>query len=267
VDRNLRTDYMKIRHIITEGHRINGNYHRLEDIITALGASAVLQDSFQARELGTADNFVSFLFYNGLVTVTGSGFTGSQLGIPNQTVGEFLHDFIGRAYGDVYGVDSRVFDIANGMERFALTGDWRPAVDTACAVVSQYLKVRDEIEGERVVQTAFASLLFVGHGPYLVRHELEANGGYTDIAFHPQLDRWPQIGHAALIELKYLKAKDDASPAALEKIKAEAADQLDRYAKDRDLATLWRLKPQGTVTLTRLVVVFHGTELALCERV
>ena len=98
VDRNLRTDYMKIRHIITEGRRVNGNYHRLEDIITALGTSAVLQDSFQAKELGKPDNFVSFLFYNGLVTVTDSGALRTRLGIPNQTVGEFLHDFIGRAY-------------------------------------------------------------------------------------------------------------------------------------------------------------------------
>ena len=151
-----------------------------------------------------------------------------------------------------------------------------------------------EIEGERVVQAAFGALLFVGHGPYLVRHELEANGGYTDIAFHPQLDRWPQIGHAALIELKYLKAKDDASPEALAKLKAAAAEQLDRYAADRDLARLWHLdqvegcrlkveqrissnstsvvRPptsnlQPSVRLTRLAIVFHGAELALCEEI
>ncbi len=227
VDENLRTDYMKIRHVITEGRRINGNFHRLEDLIARLGATATLRKSFQARELGVADNFVSFLFYNGLVTVTGERLGRSTLGIPNLTVGEFLHDFVPKAYRDLNGIDPRVFDIANGMADFAETGDWRGALETACGVVSRYWKVRDAVEGERVVQTALCALLYVGHGPY-----------------------------------------DDASPAALAKIRDAAAAQLARYAADHDLARAWNLKEQGgTVTLHRVVLVFHGGDVALCEEV
>ena len=268
VDENLRTDYMKIRHVITEGRRINGNFHRLEDLIARLGATATLRKSFQARELGVADNFVSFLFYNGLVTVTGERLGRSTLGIPNLTVGEFLHDFVPKAYRDLNGIDPRVFDIANGMADFAETGDWRGALETACGVVSRYWRVRDAVEGERVVQTALCALLYVGHGPYIVRHERESAGGFVDIAFEPQLARWPEIGHAALVELKYLKASDDASPAALAKIRDAAAAQLARYAADHDLARAWNLKEQGsTVTLHRVVLVFHGGDVALCEEV
>ena len=268
VDENLRTDYMKIRHVITEGRRINGNFHRLEDLIARLGATATLRKSFQARELGVADNFVSFLFYNGLVTVTGERLGRSTLGIPNLTVGEFLHDFVPKAYRDLNGIDPRVFDIANGMADFAETGDWRGALETAASVVSRYWRVRDAVEGERVVQTALCALLYVGHGPYIVRHERESAGGFVDIAFEPQLARWPEIGHAALVELKYLKASDDASPAALAKIRDAAAAQLARYAADHDLARAWNLKEQGgTVTLHRIVLVFHGGDVALCEAI
>ena len=268
VDRNLRTDYMKIRHVITEGRKVNGNYHRLEDVIARLGATATLKDSFQARELGEPDNFVSFLFYNGLVTVAGEDFGRTRLAVPNLTVGEFLHDFVPRAYADVYGIDARLYDVADGMADFAETGDWRKALVSACEVVSRYWRVRDAAEGERVVQTALCSLLYVGHGPYLVRHEQESAGGFVDIAFEPQLARWPEIGHAALVELKYLKLSDDASPAALAKLKADAAAQLARYAKDRDLARAWNLREQGgTVTLHRIAVVFHGGDVALCEEI
>ncbi len=268
VDRNLRTDYMKIRHVITEGRRINGNFHRLEDLLARLGATATLRDSFQAKELGVADNFVSFLFYNGLVTVTGERLGRSTLGIPNLTVGEFLHDFVPKAYQDLNGIDPRLFDVANAMTDFAETGDWRTPLETAASVVSRYWKVRDAVEGERVVQTALCSLLYVGHGPYIVRHERESAGGFVDIAFEPQLARWPEIGHAALVELKYLKASDDASPAALAKIRDAAAAQLARYAADHDLARAWNLKEQGgTVTLHRVVLVFHGGDVALCEEV
>ena len=323
VDENLRTDYMKIRHVITEGRKINGNFHRLEDLIARLGATATLRKSFQAKELGVADNFVSFLFYNGLVTVTGEDFGQSTLGIPNLTVGEFLHDFVPKAYRDLDGIDPRVFDIANGMAGFARRGDWRTPLETACGVVSRYWRVRDAIEGERVVQTALCSLLYVGHGPYIVRHEQESAGGFIDIAFEPQLNRWPQIGHAALVELKYLKkggagsggtggtrsrasaggtggtasvpsadatervppettervppetaagippeATDRVAPETLVRIRTEAVAQLDRYAADHDLARAWNLREKGgTVTLHRIVLVFHGGDVALCEEV
>ena len=268
VDRNLRTDYMKIRHVITEGRRINGNFHRLEDLLARLGATATLRDSFQAKELGVADNFVSFLFYNGLVTVTGERLGRSTLGIPNLTVGEFLHDFVPKAYQDLNGIDPRLFDVANAMTDFARHGDWRAPLETAASVVSRYWKVRDAVEGERVVQTALCALLYVGHGPYIVRHERESAGGFVDIAFEPQLARWPEIGHAALVELKCLKASDDASPAALAKIRDAAAAQLARYAADHDLARAWNLKENGgTVALHRIVLVFHGGDVALCEEV
>ena len=276
VDENLRTDYMKIRHIITEGRKVNGNYHKLEDLIVRLGTTATLRKSFQAKELGLADNFVSFLFYNGLVTITDASFGRSRLGIPNLTVGEFMHNFVARAHEDVYGVDPQVFDIANGMADFAETGDWRKAVETACGVVSRYWKVRDAIEGERVVQTALGSLLYVGHGPYIVRHEPEAGGGFIDIAFEPQLNRWPNIGYAALAELKYFKQGDAVTPEALDRVRADALAQMAKYAKDNDLARQWNLKPipgvtdgveGGTVELKRILIVFHGGDVAVCEEV
>ena len=48
-----------------------------------------------------------------------------------------------------------------------------------------------------------------------------------------------------LIELKYLKKEDAASPAALAAIREEAIGQLDRYAADPDLARTWGLESSG----------------------
>ena len=272
IDENLRTDYRKIRHIITENRKINGNFHRLENIIEQKGCTATLVRSFQARDITKGDNFVSLLYYFGLLTIAGSDMGESVLKIPNLTIAEFMHDFVPKCYEDIEGIDPRMFDIARGMREFAKTGDWHKALDTACEVTSQYLKVRDRIEGERVVQAALCSLLTVAHGPYIVEHELEANGGYSDIAFAPQLSRYPEIGYAALIELKYLKCDKPArgrgvrpvrpSPAALRKLKREAAAQLERYAIDHDLANKWQL---DHVVLKRIVIVFQAQELLLCE--
>ena len=279
VDENLRTDYMKIRHIVTEGRKINGNFHRLEEIVEKLGTTATLRKSFQAKELGLSDNFVSFLFYNGLVSIAGERMGRVKLVIPNLTVGEFMHDFIPKAYQDVYGIDPRIYDVANGMTNFARSGDWREAIDAVSAVVSSYWKVRDAIEGERVVQTALCSLLFVGHGPYIVRHEQEAAGGFVDVVFEPQFSRWPQMRHAAILEVKYLKkggttavpsadATERVPPERLREIRDAAAAQIERYAADHGLARLWNLKENGgPVTLHRIVLVFHGGDVVLCEEI
>mgnify|MGYP006934812725 CR=1 FL=1 len=68
--------------------------------------------------------------------------------------------------------------------------------------------------------------------------------------------------------MSLLKASDDASPAALAKIRDAAAAQLARYAADHDLARAWNLKENGgTVALHRIVLVFHGGDVALCEEV
>lgn len=41
-----------------------------------------------------------------------------------------------------------------------------------------------------------------------------------------------------------------------------------RYAVDHDLARAWNLKENGgTVTLHRIVLVFHGGDVALCEEI
>lgn len=79
-------------------------------------------------------------------------------------------------------------------------------------------------------------------GPYFVHHGGEAGGGFYDIALEPQLSRWPDIAHAALIELKYLKpGAPQPTPEALAAIKAEAIDQLDRYCADPALRRKWQL--------------------------
>ncbi len=94
------------------------------------------------------------------------------------------------------------------------------------------------------------------------------------------------IAHAALIEMKYVKAGEPApTPEQLADIKAKAIAQLDRYSSDPTLVKEWRLdtsrtgcqpvpvndragrSTSGTVTLHRLVLVFHCGDCVLAEEV
>ena len=79
---------------------------------------------------------------------------------------------------------------------------------------------------------------------------------------------------AGTIEVSPVKALSQpdlavATPhAALAKIRAAATVQLARYAADHDLARSWNLREQGgTVTMHRIVLVFHGGDVVMCEEV
>jgi len=128
--------------------------------------------------------------------------------------------------------------------------------------------VRDAAEGERVVQAALCSLLYVGRGPYIVTHERESAGGFVDIVFEPHFALYPEMRHGAIVELKYVKPSEKLTKPKLAAIRREAVAQLERYAADHDLARAWHLREQGgEVELHRIVLVFHGGDVALCEEV
>ena len=277
IDANMRTDYAKIRHLVTVDRRLNGNFHVLEKLIAGGSLEEPLIESFQARELSRKENFTSLLYWLGITTITGKKFGKTAFGIPNETLKELAAKMIPAAYSDVHKIDERVYDINGGLCDFAENGAWRGFMDILSGIVKENFAVRDSVEGEKVVQSTIVALLTASGGPYFVTHEREAGGGFYDLALAPQLARWPDIAHAALIEMKYVKAGEPVpTPDALAKIKADAIDQLDQYSSDPALAQAWHLKTGttgvspvagGTVTLHRLVLVFHGGDAILAEEV
>ena len=286
IDENLRTDYAKIRHLVTMDRRLNGNFHVLENLLAGGALQEPMTNSFQARELSKKENFTSLLYWLGITTITGEKFGKTVFGVPNETLKELAAKMIPAAYSDVHEIDERVFDINDGLCEFAEKGEWRGFVGILAGIVKENFAVRDAVEGEKVVQSTLVALLTAAKGPYLVSHEREAGGGFYDLALAPRLDRWPDIAHAALTEMKYVKAGDPApTPEQLEKIKAGAVAQLDKYSSDPVLAAKWHLNCRtgcqpvqdgnalaarctaATVTLHRLVLVFHGGDCVLAEEV
>ena len=271
VDENLRTDYAKIRHLVTMDHRLNGNFHVLENLLAGGALEEPIVRSFQANELSKKENFTSLLYWLGITTITGDKFGKTVFGVSNETLKELAAKMIPAAYSDIHKIDERVFDINDGLCDFAENGEWRGFVDILSGIVKENFAVRDAVEGEKVVQSSLVALLTAAKGPYLVSHEREAGGGFYDLALAPRLDRWPDIGHAALIEMKYVKAGDPApTTEQLADIKVKAIDQLSKYSADPALVAKWHLA--GTtngpsVELHRLVLVFHGGDCVLAEAV
>jgi hypothetical protein len=94
IDINVRSDYSRLRSIIYTNKKLNGNFQTLQTLIAgeSIPISNLVQD-FSALNLHQEDNFKSFMFYLGLVTIKDRALR-LNLKIPNETGKRIDIDFL-----------------------------------------------------------------------------------------------------------------------------------------------------------------------------
>ena len=265
IDANVRIDYGKLRHLLVvsrdAGVRFNGNFDLLRHVAGEGGAEADVNLSFPLEELAEPENFLSLLYYFGLLSIRGASEGATRLGIPNQTVRRLLYGYLRDGYRDV-GVFSVSHHRFSGLVvDMACRGAWRPAVEFLAEAVAAQTGIRDYLDGEKVVQ-AFLAAHFSLAGHFLIRSERELHKGYADLHLEPFLARYPDVRYGYVIEIKYLRRGEAADGDAVASRLREARAQLRGYLADEGLR---RLRP--AVRHVGVALVFHGWELAACEAV
>ena len=253
VDNNIRTDYGKLRHLVQVDRRLGKNISVIQQLVSEGRVTASIATSFPAERMVETDNFKSLLFYLGMLSIQGTDFGNTILGIPNLTVREQLYTYLVEAYRDasLFTLDLSVLsDLVKGM---ALHGEWEPVFCYFAAELERQSAVREFIEGEAHVKGFLLAYLGLTRG-YIVLPEHESSKGYADFYMMPDLQRQPDIAYSYLVEVKY--ARRDATPAELAALKEQAASQLHRYAADEKVQ-----KSKGHTTLRLLILLFRGWEL------
>ena len=210
--------------------------------------------------LGDRDNFISLLFYFGLLTIEGRFEGLTKFVIPNRVINKLMNDFITGGYMDACKMNFDMVELGTEIGKMSYRGQWQDCIDLMGKNINNSLSLRQLIEGERSVQALLMALFNVGR-PFICDAEKEANGGFYDIALAPFLAQFSDMKFGYLIELKYLKVADKFDAKVEAEIVAKAKEQLDKYASDEKLRKSWQLKPYGEITLNKLVLIFKGTEL------
>ena len=268
IDPNIRIDYTKLRHLLLVNQRVsagarqfNGNFDLLRHLIGEGEAEADINLSFPLDELDEPENFLSLLYYFGLLGIRGVSGGTTRLGIPNQTVRRLMYGYLRRAYRDV-GVFSVSHHHFSGLvRRMAYKGEWRPAVEHIATAIAEQTGIRDYLDGEKVVQ-AFLAAHFSVVGQFVIHTERELNKGYADLYLEPFVAQYPDIGYGYVVEVKYLKRSEQVDQSVVGEKLSEAREQLAGYLADEGLR---RCAP--SVRYVGLALVFHGWELAACEAV
>ena len=253
IDDNVRIDYGKLRHLLTVGRQLNGNFDLLREVIAEGRADSEIVSSFPLTRLAERENFLSLLHYFGLLSIRGATAGTPRLGIPNQTVRRLLYGYLRDAYRDVgvFSLDLVTFDRLT--RRMALQGEWRPALERLSAAIAEQTSVRDYLQGEKMLQGFVAAYLSIS--PYFVLHtEMELAKGYADLVLEPRALPYPGLRYGYVIELKYLPRSATQAQVAAQAAAAEA--QTRRYLADGRLA---RRHPEAA--FKGLALVFRGWEL------
>lgn len=198
LDDNARTDYGKLRFLIVESRKLNGNFDILAQIADRQEVEAELTHAFALEDMVVADRFKSFLHYLGLLTIKHFVYASKcVVSIPNEVVKEMHFDYIRRSLGDGFDLKINVYFLRNEFERLAFNGEWHGLIEYILTAFYEASSIRDFVFREQGIKSFLPAYLNV-----------------TPLYFV------------------------ESEPDAIERAKAAAAQQLGRYARSRKITCL-----------------------------
>ncbi len=257
VDPNTMSDYGKMKRLIEidqlEGDRLNV----IHDIAEHGFIYGQIVSHFPAERMMEFGNFVSLLYYYGMLTIGGVRGESLKLVIPNNNVRIQYYHYMLDEYQTINALP--ISDLRNAFDGAALDGDWQPLISFICKAYHDTTAIRQLIEGERNLQ-GFMNAYLTLTNYYLVAPEMEFSHGYCDFFLLPNYAVYPMVRHSYILELKYLKA--DATDAEADRQWSEAQEQIKTYAADKKLQSMLH----GT-QLHPIVVQIKGYDLVRFEEI
>ena len=258
VESNIRIDYEKLRMLIRKDKEFAHDASAIQTLVSQGYITGELKESFPAANIVDSDNFVSLLYYFGMLTISGMYKGNTKLTIPNQVVQEQLYTYLLNTYNeaDLSFSNHEKDELASAL---AYDGTWQSYFGYIADCLKRYASQRDKQKGEFFVH-GFTLAMTAQNRFYRPISEADTQAGYADIFLCPLLDIYPDMQHSYIIELKYAKYKDPED--RVEELRKEGIAQANRYA-DTDTVQ----NTVGSTQLHKIVVVYKGMEMRVCEEI
>ena len=258
VEVNIRIDYEKLRMLIRKDKEFAHDASVIQTLVSQGFITGELKTGFPASGITNPDNFVSLLYYFGMLTISGTHEGKTKLTIPNLVVQEQLYTYLLNTYNDA-DLSFSSYEKSELASRLAYRGDWQAYFDYIADCLKTYASQRDKQKGEFFVH-GFTLAMTAQNRFYRPVSEQDTQAGYVDIFLCPMLDIYSDMTHSYIVELKYAKYKDPET--RVEELRQEAIAQANRYA---DTDTVKRAI--GSTRLHKIVVVYKGMEMRVCEEI
>ena len=258
VEDNIRIDYEKLRMLIRKDKEFTHDASVVQTLVSQGYITGELKKGFPAVSITNPDNFVSLLYYFGMLTISGMYEGKTRLTIPNQVVQEQLYTYLLNTYNDA-DLSFSSHEKSELSSRLAYRGEWKAYFGYIADCLKRYASQRDKQKGEFFVH-GFTLAMTAQNRFYRPISEQDTQAGYVDIFLCPLLDIYSDMMHSYIVELKYAKYKDSES--RVDELRREAIEQANRYAETETVK-----RAVGTTKLHKIVVVYKGMDMPVCEEV
>ena len=253
---NIRIDYEKLRMLIRKEFAHDASI--IQTLVSQGFITGELKKGFPAVNITNPDNFVSLLYYFGMLTISGTHEGKTKLTIPNMVIREQLYTYLLNTYNDAdLSFDS--YEKSELASALAYRGDWQAYFGYIADCLKRYASQRDKQKGEFFVH-GFTLAMTAQNRFYRPISEQDTQAGYVDIFLCPMLEIYSDMKHSYIVELKYAKYKDPET--RVEELRREAIEQANRYAETDTVKCAI-----GATELHKIVVVYKGMEMRVCEEV
>ena len=255
LEENIRVDYNKLRMLIRKDKEFAHDASIIQTLVSEGFVTGELKEGFPAENIAKDDNFISLLYYFGMVTIGGFYRGKPKFVIPNEVVREQVYTYLLDNYHDNH-LETDGYRLGQLEENMAYDGDFKPFFQFIADSIHTYASQRDRQKGEAFVH-GYTLALTSQCRYYRPISELDNQGGYADVFLCPRYEVFTDMEHSYIIELKYLKSK--ATDAEVQAAVKEAEAQVCRYAD-----TLNVNERIGHTQLHKVIVVYRGVEMEEC---
>ena len=258
IESNIRIDYEKLRMLIRKDKEFAHDASIIQTLVNQGYITGDLKDSFPATSITNPDNFVSLLYYFGMLTISGTYKGKTKLTIPNQVIREQLYAYLLSTY-DEADLNFSSYEKNELSSSLAYDGSWQAYFGYIADCLKRYASQRDKQKGEFFVH-GFTLAMTAQNRFYRPISEQDTQAGYVDIFLCPLLEIYSDMKHSYIVELKYAKYKDPER--RVEELRQEAIAQANRYADTETVKNA-----VGNTKLHKIVVVYKGMDMPVCEEV
>ena len=258
VETNIRIDYDKIRMLIRHDKEFAHDASIIQELVTKGYITGNLVENFPAEQINDPDNFLSLLFYFGMVTIAGTYKGATKFIIPNEVVRDQMYTYLLDTYKE-NDLTYEPYDKGKLESKLAYDGDYKPYFEYIADCLKRYSSQRDKQKGEAFVH-GFTLAMTSQCKFYRPISELDNDGGYADIFLCPLCEIYKDMTDSYIVELKYCKSS--TSDEQVKQLFQEASAQINRYANSDIVRGAVK-----TTKLHKLVVIYRGTEMVECEEI
>jgi hypothetical protein len=261
LDDNIATDYGKIRSIFQIENKEASRFQVLKDLVEKGEINAKIVSRFNFEMEFGQQEFISLLFYMGMLSIKEANFNAEILQMPNYVIKTLYYEYFYQLLREENLSNVPAYKVSEVVRDLARHNDVAPFAELINEILSEH-STRDKANfSEKHLKTLFITLFYISN-IYIVDSEPETRQKYMDVLLIGR--KQFNIPHDFLFELKYIKKPPKkvllelgGEKAWLAQLRQDTVNQLNTYKNTPKCQNLDKLRSYILIVVNMKIAIFE----------